>query len=1156
MNHKNKLYKHNIIVKMLKLTAWAIGIILGLVLLLLVAASIILTPERLTPLVEKYADEYINADLKAKRVELTIWKTFPHCRLDIDSLRLESNALKQLSKTQRDSLPKDADQLLKFNNFTGGINLLKIIFGNISLSDVCIDGLSANIIIVNDSIANYDITYPTDKSEIEDESSVIPSISFDSINLKNTGNILYTDLASGINATLKTATSKIENIGNSNEYAMQFDGHITASTDSLTILNKFPYELSGKFKLDFDPFRAELIDYKINLGELKSTLSMSGTFEGNMKVENFDYKLSPTRLLRLAEYIPTELLPDLSGLNSNIAIEATISLKETYHLSNNILPSFQLNIRIPDSSIDYTLKGIGSYHVEQIGLDAAMNFDGRNIADSHLIIPKFILVGEGMDFDIEGDISDLLGDPKMDFTILGNADFGKVMKFVPGLEGIKISGELTSDTHIMFNLSDITESRYANVGVTGNVGMNNFTFDDQKSDMKVYSRTAQIKFGSNENTIRGRKLEEDMLMLTADFDTVFMSIPGIELGLRGGKLSGGSTRDILTASSDTSKILPIGASFSAERVKFLSIADSSRISARNILAAGSIKRFEGNEKAPLLTMVFESDRFRYADRTTHASLRKFTSEITAHLNKRKSERKSRYQIRYDSIANANPGLSPDSIASLARHKRNQRQLRDDEVVTVEVDNSLKDLIRQWQIHGSIKSKGGTFSNCVYPVRNRIQNLNLEFSLDSIVLHNVKLHSQNNSLTVKGSITNLRQIMLGRTRRPVKIRLNAKADTINVNQMAATYEKGIKLQKHLAELGYIDMDDEESLEKLAEQAETQEPDSTISTIIVPRNIDAEIYMNADLAIYTNILLNNLGAGLLVKDGALSVDSLRAETDFGNAYLNLLYSSRDLDNLHMGIDLGFDRVNISNFFNTFTQLQEMMPVMNNLNGFVSAKFAGSFNLFPNMDINFPTLNAVFDIRGNNLIVHQNDVIRKITRMMLIHNSGDLKINDMVIQAVIKDNMMQLYPFIFEADRYKLALMGENDFTQNMYYHLSILKSPIPFKFGINVKGTFDKPKIRFGGAKYKEGEAQTVKNLVENQRVNLVSEMKKYLNKFVRTASLANLKGPNINLLKRKKNDNSEDEEETLSAEDSLQFIDAGLIEAPVIINTPQVNTEAK
>ena len=59
--------------RMLKWGIWSVVSILSLLLLTLTAIVFILTPERLTPLVERYATDYIDGELNVSRVELTFW---------------------------------------------------------------------------------------------------------------------------------------------------------------------------------------------------------------------------------------------------------------------------------------------------------------------------------------------------------------------------------------------------------------------------------------------------------------------------------------------------------------------------------------------------------------------------------------------------------------------------------------------------------------------------------------------------------------------------------------------------------------------------------------------------------------------------------------------------------------------------------------------------------------------------------------------------------------------------------------------------------------------------------------------------------------------------------------------------------------------------
>ena len=64
--------------------------------------------------------------------------------------------------------------------------------------------------------------------------------------------------------------------------------------------------------------------------------------------------------------------------------------------------------------------------------------------------------------------------------------------------------------------------------------------------------------------------------------------------------------------------------------------------------------------------------------------------------------------------------------------------------------------------------------------------------------------------------------------------------------------------------------------------------------------------------------------------------------------------------------------------------------------------------------------------------------------------------------------------------------------------MLKSPIPWKFGINLKGNFDKWKWRFGGAKYKKIDTPVYTRQLDTARVNLRNAIRNIFEKGVSLA----------------------------------------------------------
>ena len=104
---------------------------------------------------------------------------------------------------------------------------------------------------------------------------------------------------------------------------------------------------------------------------------------------------------------------------------------------------------------------------------------------------------------------------------------------------------------------------------------------------------------------------------------------------------------------------------------------------------------------------------------------------------------------------------------------------------------------------------------------------------------------------------------------------------------------------------------------------------------------------------------------------------------------------------------------------------------------------------------------------------------------------------------------------------------------------MKSPIPFKFGVNITGTPDNMKIRLGGSKFKKGMDVRSVSVVDTTRVNLIRQISSVFRRGVDNATLKPLK-----IVSRPVDVSGIAEVDTLTAADSLQFINEGMIEAPV------------
>ncbi|MDE6390899.1 MAG: hypothetical protein K2L26_05750 [Duncaniella sp.] len=154
----------------------------------------------------------------------------------------------------------------------------------------------------------------------------------------------------------------------------------------------------------------------------------------------------------------------------------------------------------------------------------------------------------------------------------------------------------------------------------------------------------------------------------------------------------------------------------------------------------------------------------------------------------------------------------------------------------------------------------------------------------------------------------------------------------------------------------------------------------------------------------------------------------------------------------------------------------------------------------------------------------------------------IHSMTVEAVIDNSQLRLFPFIFSMDRYRLGVSGHNDMALNLDYHVAVLKSPLPFRFGINIKGTPDDMKIRVGKARLDEHSVAGTVQIADTTRVNLVRQISNIFRRGVKREEMKALDFGRVSetLVADQAADLPAD---TISHADSLVLIREGIIEMP-------------
>lgn len=415
-------------------------------------------------------------------------------------------------------------------------------------------------------------------------------------------------------------------------------------------------------------------------------------------------------------------------------------------------------------------------------------------------------------------------------------------------------------------------------------------------------------------------------------------------------------------------------------------------------------------------------------------------------------------------------MTDDNIARFARST--PRTLR------VDIPEKLRRIMANRKMSLKICGNRCMLMTPAFPVRNYLTDIDIDAGSDSLLIRNLGVRSQSSSINFTGSVSNIRQFLLNPGPAPLRIKLHADIDTLQCNQLAAVYERGVDLTKGPGTIQ----------KRLADNS--MHPSDSIA-FVIPRNIRADISATIKRCIYTNLLTYDWLGDIHIADGVLKVDSLAVKTGFVEAGASIIFDTSNLENIYLSAQMNAERLELTEFFDNFPKILKMMPVMKNLSGTFNAKANIQTRLFPTMYLMMPATAGEINILGRELVLQQNRFIRKITRMMMIPDAGPLHIANMNIRAGIFDNLIMLYPFGISFDRYDVTVGGLNNFAGDIYYHIGVDRWPLRIPFGVNIKGTVKKPEIRLGGDKWKDSYATGIVSDIDTDiELNVMQLTRKY------------------------------------------------------------------
>lgn len=1114
----------------LKIGAWILGSVAVLLVLAMCAVAWILTPERLTPIVNRIANDNLNAKVNIGRVELTAWSTFPDLVVDIDSLSVISGSLKGLQPDSTLQMPEWADSLVEASHVHGGVNVLRLLYGTIALKDLSADNMRLNLVDVNETTANYLISLPSEETTAEESPMELPSLFWNSLELRGNTRIAYCNVADTIDARVRVKKLALNNT-TGDTYRLNFAGDADYAMGGMEFARNLPFSFDGDVEWNSDRVAdVGMRDMMVRVLDIPAQFNLAITNGNTMLLDSFEIALGPVSFESVMELLPDVYSQLFAGVKSDLKATVNARLTEPYDLLGTDMPSIDASLNIPDS---YIAAANGKARINRVAMNADMSLKGKKPDSSTFNLKQLILQGEAVSLQLSATADNVFTDPHVKGKMHGSANIERVIRAINLPLNFTVRGDMTADATIDAHSSDLTSNRFQRVKLDGNLALKDFFYNSDADTVSLYARNMDFAFGSNDQIEVQGNTVENLMRFTADVDTMAASVAGMLVTMTKGRAGIGCIADG-AYQRDTTSIIPLGLRVRSGRLS-VEQSDGTRIRMRDIDCGGSISRFENDVKVPKIKLGMNARRLAYKDNTMRLMLSNSRINIDANMRRRNPQRAERLKHRLDSLRAAHPEWSNDTVLQVASRRR---QAKDPNAIDFSVDNGMKKMLVRWNMKGSLSSEKGRMFTPYFPLRSSISNMNATFSIDSVVFRRMTLKSGQSTFDVSGGIHNIRPALLGTNRRPLSLDLFVKADTINVNELIKAATDGMTFAGNADGLDSIS--DSDDIDNVTESvAIATGADSVMTAFVVPSNIDANIRLRAQNILYTDFFMNRFNGNLLVHDGVVNLNELKARTDIGTARFNAMYAAPDVQNIRMGFDLSLSDIQVGRFLKMIPGLDTIMPLLESVDGVIDADLAATSDVDSTMNLVIPSLKAVMKLHGKDLVFMDAATFKKIAKMLLFKNKERNVIDEMTVEMLVENSQMELFPFMFDVDRYRLGVLGHNDLDLNFRYHVSVLKSPIPFKFGINIYGNPDKMHFRFGGAKYKDNMAREKVQIVDTARINLREQINSALKRGAKAALQSDLhieNRPTINA------DLSIDST-AFSHEDSLEMIKGGFFEAP-------------
>lgn len=1017
-----------------------------------VAMALFLRSNNVTALTNDILKESLQTEVRIDSVEVSLFRSFPLLRVDVNGGTVP---------VKRDS----TRNLVAFERIRIAVSPLELLFGN-TLKINTLDLIRPSFDLLVDENGISDLAYLSQADTViteepAEENAFRPSVDLRKLEIVE-GNVLLNDRTKNWHVHIAGLNMKLKGSLKRRRTACLLDlsvGELHVREGDTDLIKDHSIRLRTDVAYLNESATWKLADGTVELAGV--TFASEGEIrrykDPRRVAEEGETAAADSSYVDIAFRVDSPTLDKLIGLIPTDAIDADVRLESGGSMRiEGKLEGLYSPVSFPVLTAEVLLEGVhGKYEgkdwgIDDISADMSVRLDLANKQSSYVAVNRLDIDAGNRTIllNLRGQVDDPLADPEVSLRLENRIDFNSLVRIFPLKPGYSLSGSCRNDLSGSFKVKDL---------IDGNVNA---------MDIEGKNEFEDIEFIADGSKIPDAPDSTYLYFITRNGELNFFSKnTQNRIGIDGRFFGLGFKNEA-------------GEEMRLQNIAFHAESDQ--------MDTTHISTLKADVKLGVLDLLLPD--------TLEANVVRSEFQVSLQPRKKDQTRATlRVKLNADSITAAIPMTS--SRLKLSSAAFNLSLTSPSKVDTLQ-------RAKRWHVRGT--SRFGSLlyymENVTYPVEMEHSALSVSDSVITLNRAAVVMGSSDALLT--GQVTHLIPWMFF-GRKGISGSLTVNSEYVDFGELMASFSGQSIVSSFAAQQpaeaagsGGAVADSSAVPETGAQISGSGSTSASVGTelvtesepliVAIPDSLNLSLDVHVRKLGYGAANIRNVEGNIRIERQQMILNQLKMNIFDGEVSLFAKYRALSSERAKVGLDLGISRIDVTQLPAIVPDLYAMFPVMKSMQGILNLNLAADGILDRDLMLDLDTVDCVAALTAKQLVLLDSENFAKIAKTLKFKNRERNIIDSLTLTAISRGKEAEILPFQLIMDRYRLVVGGTQRFDGSFNYNVSVIKSPIPFKMGIDLFGDMEDFDFKLTKAKLKKSD-------FEEQGARIGSEYRRILRK---------------------------------------------------------------